>query len=38
VSKRRWEETKEWKLQKERGVCRWDQQVRKGAEQEMGEN
>jgi hypothetical protein len=38
VSKRRWKETKEWKLQKNRGVCRWYQQVRKGVKQEMGGN
>jgi hypothetical protein len=38
VSKRRWEETEERELQKDRGVCRWEQQVWKGVKQEMGEN
>ena len=38
VSKRSWEETEERELQKDRGVCRWEQQVRKVVKQEMGEN
>jgi len=38
ISKRRWEETEEREIQKDRGECRWEQQVRKGVKQKMGEN